>query len=248
MIGENCSLFRLASVTRTVSVGLAALMLAPVLALLANAQAPAQKSDPYPTMAPVEQYLMDRDAEAALARTAAPEAISSQAKILVLGRHGYESVSEGSNGWVCMVERGWTSPNDFPEFWNPKLRGPLCLNPSAARSIVPITYKTTEMALAGYSKSEILAGVVAAFANHKLPPLEPGAMSYMMAKGAYLTDRDDHNLAHLMFYLPHTDPAAWGADVPNSPLMRGAQFKGSTIDILIVPVSKWSDGTPAPTD
>jgi hypothetical protein len=32
---------------------------------------------PYASMAPVEQYLMDRNAEIALARSAAPDAISS---------------------------------------------------------------------------------------------------------------------------------------------------------------------------
>src|SRR5215510_4348351 len=64
------------------------------------------------TMAPLEQYLMDRDAEIALARSAAPESISRDAKILVLGRHGYETAAEGKNGFVCLVERGWMSPSD----------------------------------------------------------------------------------------------------------------------------------------
>jgi len=43
----------------------------------------------YPSMAAVDQYLMvDRNAEIALARSAAPEAISRDAKVLVLGRNG----------------------------------------------------------------------------------------------------------------------------------------------------------------
>ena len=96
----------------------------------------------YPIMAPLDQYLMaDRNAEVALARSAAPEAISSDAKILVLGRHGYEIAVEGKNGFVCIVERAWMSPPDAPEFWNPKIRGPICFNPPAARSVLPTTYK-----------------------------------------------------------------------------------------------------------
>ena len=110
----------------------------------------------YPNMAPLEQYLMDRDAEIALARSAAPEAISRDAKILVLGRHGYETATEGRNGFVCVVERAWESPLESPEFWNPKIRGPLCLNPQASRSILPLTYKRTEMALAGQTKAQII--------------------------------------------------------------------------------------------
>ena len=107
--------------------------------ILALIRVPAQAQAPktaYPSMAPLEQYLMaDRNAEIALARSAAPEAISGDAKILVLGRHGYETAVEGKNGFVCVVERGWMSPADAPESWNPKLRGPICFNPPAARSV-----------------------------------------------------------------------------------------------------------------
>src|SRR5258708_26486421 len=63
----------------------------------------------YPNMAPIEQYLMDRTAEMALARSAAPESISRDAEILVLGRHGFETAVKGKNRFVCIVERLWTS-------------------------------------------------------------------------------------------------------------------------------------------
>src|SRR5271155_3351643 len=47
---------------------------------------------PYPSMAPLEQYLMpDRNEEIKLARSAAPDSISGDAEVLVLGRHGYET-------------------------------------------------------------------------------------------------------------------------------------------------------------
>lgn len=202
----------------------------------------------YQHMAPVSEYMMaDRNAEIALARSAAPESISHDATILVLGQHGYETAIKGKNGFVCVVERGWMSPADAPEFWNPKLRGPICFNPQAARSVLPTTYKRTEMALAGKTKAEIIAGNKAAFERGELPALEPGAMSYMMSKQAYLTDHGDHNLAHLMFYAPPLKGAAWGADLPKSPVMLNPQFKGvQPIDVFVVPVGKWSDGTPAP--
>jgi hypothetical protein len=202
----------------------------------------------YPNMAPLDQYLMaDRDAEIALARSAAPDAISNDAKILVLGRHGYETAVEGRNGFVCVVERGWMSPSDAPEFWNPKLRGPICFNPPAARSVLPTTYKRTEMVLAGRSKAEIVDDNKVAFEKGELPALEPGAMSYMMSKEAYLTDGGGHNLAHLMFYTPPLDGMIWGADLPKSPVMLIPQFKGAQpINVFIVPVSKWSDGSAAP--
>src|SRR5258708_19259325 len=93
---------------------------------------------PYPNMAPVDQYLMpDRDAEIALARSAAPDAISRDATIFVLGRHGYETAAEGRNGFVCAVDRGWPAPTDNLEFWNPNNPTPIYYNPPPARPVLP---------------------------------------------------------------------------------------------------------------
>ena len=110
----------------------------------------------YPSMAPIDLYLMDRNAEIAMARSAAPPSISTDAEVMVLGRHGYETTVKGKNGFVCLVERSWMSPFDFPEFWNPKMRGPICFNPAAVRSILPLTFKRTELVLAGLSKAQII--------------------------------------------------------------------------------------------
>ena len=59
----------------------------------------------YAKMAPLEDYLMDRDAEIALAKSAAPAPISNDATVLVLTKKGYQAAIEGKNGFVCMVER-----------------------------------------------------------------------------------------------------------------------------------------------
>jgi hypothetical protein len=230
-------------------IGLASSLL--VVALGASSQMQAQSNTPYPSMAPLDQYLMDRDAEIAMARSAAPEAISRDADVLVLGRHGYETAVKGKNGFVCVVERGWMGPfnGDFAkDFWNPKMRGPVCFNPPAARSILPLTYNRTEMILAGQSQAQILEGIKT-FIKQNLPPLEPGAMSYMMSKDQYLTDGSPHNwIAHLMFYTPLMDGAAWGADVPRTPVMLNPQFHGDPepIDVFMVPAGGWSDGAADP--
>jgi hypothetical protein len=90
-------------------IALAAFALVLVLGECCQARAQDAK-ERYPSMAPLEQYLMaDRNAETALARSAAPEAISRDADVLVLGRHGYETAIKGKNGFVCVVERGWMS-------------------------------------------------------------------------------------------------------------------------------------------
>ena len=215
-----------------------------VLVITLGAQAQANKT-PYPSMAPLEQYLMDRNAEIALARSAAPAAISRDATVLVLGRKGYETAVKGKNGFVCVVERSWGSDFDDPEFWNPKIRGAVCYNPPAAQSVLPIRAKRQEMILAGLSKTQVFDGIKAAFARKELPTPEPGSMCYMMSKKAYLNDRGSHNLAHLMFEVPRMDDAAWGANLPNSPVLGGSEDP-EPISEFIVPVGEWSDGTPAP--
>jgi len=222
--------------------------LALVVGLNAALQAQAQDAKtPYPTMAPIGQYLMDRNAEIAMARSAAPEAIARDADVLVLGRQGYETAVKGKNGFVCVVERSWMSPLDFPEFWNPKMRGPICFNPAAARSILPLTFKRTALVLAGQSKTQIINSIKA-FDKPKLPALEPGGMAYMMSSQGYLNDSAGHWVPHLMFYVPQTDGLVWGADLPGSPVMLNPQFQGAPepVTVFMIPVLKWSDGTAAP--
>jgi hypothetical protein len=204
----------------------------------------------YPNMAPVDQYLMaDRDAEIALARSAAPPSISADAEVMVLGRRGYETAVKGKNGFVCLVERAWMSPFDFAGFWNPKMRGPICFNPAAARSIMPLTFKRTELVLAGLTKAQVIEAIKA-FQAKELPPVEAGAMCYMMSTQGYLNDSAGHWVPHLMFYVPLTDPKSWGADLPGSPVMLNPQFRGAPEPIteFMIPVSTWSDGTAAPKD
>jgi hypothetical protein len=219
-------------------------------------QAVAQ-SDKYSKMAPVDQYLMESNAEILLARSAAPDSISSDATILVLGRQGYETAVRGKNGFVCMVERSWMEAFDLPEFWNPKVRGAECLNRQAARSILPIADLRTTMVMAGHSKAEILSALKAAFEKKQLPDLENGAMAFMMSKSAYLFDAGDHNGPHVMFFTSLEDGKDWGAGESGSPVFSGpywflsskepSQAKGlPPILVFAVGVAKWSDGTVAP--
>jgi len=197
---------------------------------------------PYPNMAPVDQYLMDRNSEIALARSAAPESISRDAEVLVLGRHGYETAVKGANGFVCLVERSWTSPIDDPGFWNPKGRAPICLNAAAARSYLPRTIKRTDLILAGRTKAQMIEAVKAAVDNKELPAMEPGAMCYMLSKQGYLGDPVGHWHPHLMFFLSQTAPAAWGAGLPGSPIFA-FDDKWEDLTVFLVPVLQWSDGT-----
>src|SRR5258706_3834210 len=194
-------------------------IMAPVLAisigfLLPNATA---QSDPYPKMAPIDQYLMpDQGAEIALARSAAPESISRDAEVLILGRHGFESAVKGKNGFVCIVARSWTSVLD-PDFWNPKVRVPMCLNAPAARSYLLHLTKETEWGLAGRTQAQMTESITAAIAKNELPAMESGAMCYMLSKQGYAGDSTPPSPPHVFY--SDTDPAIWGANLQGSPVL-----------------------------
>jgi hypothetical protein len=200
---------------------------------------------PYPFMAPLDQYLTpDSKAEIALARSAAPASISDGAEVLVLGKTGYTTAVEGKNGFLCIVERSWAKATDDPEFWNPKLRAPHCLNSPAATTFLPIFLMKTRLVLAGKSREEIAQATAAALDKKELPALEPGAMCYMLSKQQYLNDDAKRWHPHLMFYVPGEAAKSWGANLPNSPIIA-ADDPQERATIFMVLVDKWSDGTPA---
>ena len=212
---------------------------------LRQAKAQTDKT-PYPAMAPVDQYLMsDQDSEIALARSAAPKSVSDAAEILVLGREGYKTAVKGTNGFVCIVERSWAAGSDDPDFWNPKIRSPICFNPAAVRTYLPITLMKTKFILAGKSKEKVIEAISAALDDKELPGLEPDAMCYMMSKQQYLSDSAQCWHPHLMFFVPRATPDSWGANLPGSPIVA-ADDPEDRMTIFMVPVGHWSDGTAAP--
>ncbi|MHB8218516.1 MAG: hypothetical protein ACYDDS_20790 [Candidatus Sulfotelmatobacter sp.] len=197
---------------------------------------------PYSNMAPIERYLMtDQAAEIALARSAAPESIAHDAEVQVLGRHGFETAVKGKNGFVCIVGRGWTSAAD-PDFWNPKVRVPMCFNAAAERSYLVRLAKETEWGLAGRTPAQMTEAITAAMARKELPAMEPGAMCYMLSKQGYGGDSTPHWPPHLMFFYSDTDPAIWGANLPGSPVI-GMRDPVEHLTSFVIPVQRWSDGT-----
>jgi hypothetical protein len=203
------------------------------------------QADPYPAMAPLEEYLMPKDAEIALARSAAPASIADNATVMVLGRQGYTTAVQGTNGFLCYTERSWAKPTDDPEFWNPKLRSPNCFNAPAAKSVAQIYLTKTRLVLAGKSKGEIAQTLAAALDSGEQPALAPGAMCYMMSKQQYLNDQAKSWHPHLMFYVAGDAAQSWGANLQGSPVIAVNDAE-ARVTVMMIVVHRWSDGTPAP--
>jgi hypothetical protein len=197
----------------------------------------------YPAMAPEAEYRAGTAAEEiAMSRSAAPPSISGDATILILGVHGYDTAVKGKNGFVCLVERSWGSGLNDAEFWNPKIRGPICFNSAAARTVLPAYLKRTELVMAGVSRLDMIERSKAEPAANRIVAPAAGAMSFMMSKQQNLGDSAGHWHPHLMFF-DRSDEADWGANLGGSPIMaaRGVPDPFTT---FFVSVPTWSDGTP----
>ena len=220
------------------------------LAAISPLRASADK-DPYANMAPVGQYLpASQAAEIALARSAGPAAVSDKAEILVLGAHGYEKAVQGSNGFVCLVARAWGQDFDAPDFWNPKIHAPHCLNAAAASSVLPAYLERTRWVLAGVSKEEMLARTKAAVAAHEIGSPAPGSMAYMLSKDQYIHDQQPGGAEprwkpHVMWFVPTTEGSEWGANVRGGPIFSGTSDV-EPITTFIVLSPQWSDGSLGP--
>ena len=226
------------------------LILSFAMLLAATASGQGQTTQPaskYRTMAPVAEYLMAPADEIALARSSGPPSVSAHASVLVLGKQGYYVAVKGDNGWVCLVERSWTSGLDDPEFWNPKGRGPSCFNPPAAQSVLPQYVERTQWALAGDNREEIAQKAQAAYASHHFTDPAPASFAFMLSKGGYLNDQVAGPwLPHVMPFIAYGQLATWAAGWDGSSILAAPNMRPYEPMPIFIPVRRWSDGSPGP--
>jgi hypothetical protein len=138
-----------------------------------------------------------------------------------------------------VVERSWAVDFDDKDFWNPKVRSPNCFNAVAAKSVLAAYLERTSWVVAGTSPTDMAQKFKAASSGGAWTP-GVGAMCYMMSKQGHLSDTDGHWHPHLMFFVAN-DPPSWGANLKDSPVIAA---KGSLSTTFMIPVGRWSDGTP----
>lgn len=208
--------------------------IAPIL-LLASLAASANDTK-YP---PFDEYLMTRQDEVALARSAAPKTVSDRATIKVLTRSGYEVASRGDNGSVCLVMRGWSGVNFAPEShavaYDSKLRAPICFDPRAAQTVLPQEELRARLGLQAMPPKEIAQSVAVAYAKGELPRLEGVAFGYMWSREQNLGVEDAWH-PHMMIYAPHYENSMLGGHAPDSGLPSVAANEGSPFALVVVAV------------
>jgi hypothetical protein len=190
---------------------------------------------------PLENYLMARDAEIGLARSAAPEGISSRATVKVLTRTGYEIAHQGENGFVCLVMRGWSGPTYTPSdlravAYDAAVRAPICFDTEAVRTVLPYYELKTKLGMAGKTPDEIASAVDAAYKNGDLPKRNSVAFGYMWSADQFLGSEAGHWHPHMMVYSPNYRNAMLGDNPFGSTLPAVTDDAGTPFAIIVIPV------------
>jgi hypothetical protein len=193
---------------------------------------------PYP---PLSDYLMPRDAEIALARSAAPGAVTDHATFKILTKTGYEVAVNGDNGFVCLVLRGWSAPTFTPAkfrelVYDAKVRAPICYNPAAARTVLPYQELKAQLAIAGKDPDQIAASVKDAYANSKLPKMEQVAFAYMFSADMYLAPGIGAFHPHVMVFTPYYENAMLGGNPFGGPEPFVSDDAGTAFTVTVIPV------------
>ena len=213
------------------------LALLSALITLSAATLGAQQSK-YP---PIDRYLMPRDAEIALARTAAPPSISDHATIKVLTRSGFEVAQHGDNGAVCMVMRGFSAPTYTPApfrdlVYDATVRAPICFTAPAAKVAMPYYELRTTLALAGKDPAQIAAAVRKAYDDKSLPHRDGVTMAYMWSAHQHLASGIGAWHPHVMLFAPHYDNAMVGGNAFGSPMPQLTDDAGTPFSVVVIPV------------
>ena len=190
---------------------------------------------------PLGEYLMPRDAEIELARTAAPAGISDRATVKILTKSGYEVAHEGNNGVVCMVMRGFSAPTYTPaQFLNlvydATVRAPICFTPPAARIVMPYYELRTKLAMEGKAPDQIAERLQAAFVKGELPERDAVTFAYMWSAHQHLASGIGAWRPHMMVFAPYYDNATLGGNAFGSPLPQVTDDAGTPFAVVVIPV------------
>jgi hypothetical protein len=189
-------------------------------------------------------YLMEPGAEIALARSAAPPAISDSASVWVLEPGGFTSAVKGSNGFVCYVARSMASSPRRGDgtlvqgFFNPAIRAPHCMSSEAVRSVGAWHALMTRLALSGFTQAAVDSTVRVALTSGALTPPRSFAIAYMWSPHQHLGANVGAWKPHMMIYAPFATQASVGE---NQLLGDGPQVLdgGTPWAVMVVPVRRF---------
>src|SRR5262245_40623292 len=192
---------------------------------------------------PLSEYMMQREAEMALASSAAPAKVSGRATIKVLTPSGYQVARQGDNGFVCMVMRGWVAPTYSPTqvrelVYDGKLRAPICFDPIASQNVMPYYELRSKLGMERKTPDQIAEGVQAAYAKGLLPKRDAVSFAYMWSADQNLGAGAGAWHPHIMVFAPYYENAMLGGNEFAGPLPAVSDDGGTPFAVVVIPVDE----------
>ena len=192
---------------------------------------------------PLSAYMIAKDAEIALARSAAPANISDHASIEVLTETGFEVAQTGDNGFTCLVMRGFTGAPTFtpPQFrfmvYDPHTVAPICLNPQAVKTVLPYYEFRTKLAIKGKTPEQMAEAVQKAYMHGEIPKRDQVSFGYMWSADQVLGPAG-HWYPHIMIYAPNYENSMLGGNQMGSHLPAVSDDAGTPFTVIVIPVDE----------
>jgi len=171
---------------------------------------------------------LPREREIALARSAAPAAVSDSATIWVLGDTAYVVAVRGTNGNACFVSRDWIDTLE-----------PHCFDEEGAGTVMRMAMLHVEQLHRGRTEAEAQQAIAQALHGGSLRPPRRPAMSYMMSAAQWLIDDNrsvgGHWHPHLMIYYPYLTAGqlGLGRGSMSTAMVFGANTPWTSIVIIL---------------
>jgi len=211
-----------------------AAMLVASVARLADAQSP-------PSVYPAKPVPLPDSAEIALATSAAPAELSSNATVYAVRDGKVLTLRAGTNGSSCLVARDSHAGSLYP----------ICYNPEGTRTVLKRELMQVRLRTLGVAEDSIDRAVEAAYRSGELGIPQDVALAYMMSPQQVLFSnarKEGRRVGawhpHLMLYVPGATPAKFGLSDSGTgdPIQVGSP--GTPQAEVIVKLPKWADGTP----
>ena len=175
--------------------------------------------------------VMPRDAEIALARSAAPPAVSGRARVWLWNGTAYVVTDSGASRVNCYVGRPWVPSVE-----------PHCFDEEGSRTVMPILMRKVELYAQGKTDAEadreIADGLLKG--RYRLPSRP--AVTYMMSQKQELVNGNGSAVGawqpHLMIY--HPNLTGEGVGLPGFVADLGfVENPGTALSALIVPLKSF---------
>jgi hypothetical protein len=177
--------------------------------------------------------LLLREREVALARTAAPPAVSRDATVMVLTERGFEVAVKGTSGVTCVVNRS-----------HPQSLEPHCFDAEGSATVLPMELRRTELLRDGKSNEEIDREIAAGLLSGQYRLPRRPAMSYMMSSEQVLYDDDGRKVGkwepHLMIYYPNLTSADLGLGGTPSTQAALVVDEGKAVSNIMIVVKEFA--------